>query len=395
MTKLRDISLRRKQTLIIMLTSSAVLLLACAAFVTYDVFTFRRELVESASSLAEVVGNNTTAAIDFNDPTAAEKTLAALRGEPNIVRAHVHTLDGRTFATYSREGTRAPPEVPRSLGAQHVFTAQHLHLFRPIAQGGEQVGTIELVVTLDELENRLWRYAGIAGLVLAASLLAAFGLSNQLQKLVSDPILQLAQVARTVAVDKNYSVRAAKHSNDELGQLVDGFNEMLVQIEQRDAALQAARHELEGRVTERTNELAQTNQALSVENTERKRAQAELESTHVQLLDASRRGGMAEIATNVLHNVGNVLNSVNVSAGVITESVKKSKVASLIKVVNLLREHESDLGEFLTRDARGKQVPAYLAQLADHFTAEQVAIIGELDSLRRSTSSPWWKTACA
>lgn len=363
MLSFRNLSLRRKQSLIIMLTSSLALLLACAAFVVFDVLMFRRELVESVSSLAEVVGNNTTAALDFNDPATAAQTLAALRGEPDIDSAHIHTPDGQTFATYVREGAQPPPEIPHSLEARHEFTAKHLHLFRPVMQGDEQVGTIELVANLSELPERLWRYAGLAGLVLAVSLLAAFGLSSRLQKLISDPVLHLAQVARSVALEKNYSLRATRQSSDELGQLVDGFNEMLGQIQQRDAALQAARADLEKRVEERTREL---------------------EHIHKQLVDASRRGGMAEIATNVLHNVGNVLNSVNVATGLIVESVKKSKVPRLARVVALLREHAPDLGEFITNDAKGKQVPTYLAQLSEQLLADQAAMVGELDSLRRN-----------
>ena len=118
--------------------------------------------------------------------------------------------------------------------------------------------------------------------------------------------------------------------------------------------------------------------------TERKRAQAELENLHKQLLDTSRQAGMAEIATNVLHNVGNVLNSVNISTGLIVESVKKSRASSLARVVGLLQEHAPDLGEFITHDSRGKHVPAHLAQLAVHLQAEQETNVRELELLRRN-----------
>jgi signal transduction histidine kinase len=117
---------------------------------------------------------------------------------------------------------------------------------------------------------------------------------------------------------------------------------------------------------------------------ERKRTDAELENIHKQLVEASRRGGMAEIATNVLHNVGNVLNSVNVSTGLIIESVRNSRASSLAKVVVLLGEHAHDLGAFITSDPKGKHVPAHLAQLSEHLTADQEAIVRELDSLRRN-----------
>jgi PAS domain S-box-containing protein len=117
---------------------------------------------------------------------------------------------------------------------------------------------------------------------------------------------------------------------------------------------------------------------------ERKRAEAELKDIHKQLVEASRRGGMAEIATNVLHNVGNVLNSVNISTGLIVESVKKSRASSLARVVILLREHAHDVGEFITNDFRGKHAPAHLAQLSEHLLADQAAIVSELDSLQRN-----------
>jgi signal transduction histidine kinase len=93
---------------------------------------------------------------------------------------------------------------------------------------------------------------------------------------------------------------------------------------------------------------------------------------------------MAEIATNVLHNVGNVLNSVNVSTGLVVESVKKSKVSRLARVVALLQEHAPDLGTFITNDPKGKQLPVYLAQLSEQLLADQAAMVGELDSLRRN-----------
>jgi signal transduction histidine kinase len=113
-----------------------------------------------------------------------------------------------------------------------------------------------------------------------------------------------------------------------------------------------------------------------------KETEAKLAVLHKQLLETSRQAGMAEIATNVLHNIGNVLNSVNVSASLVTDGVKKSKAASLVKVVALLREHEQDLGSFFTSDPRGKQLSAYLSQLSEHFLVDQQAMLKELDLLR-------------
>jgi len=356
----QNTSLRHKQTLIIMLTSGIVLLLACAAFIAFDTFTFRRELSERVSILADAIGNNCAAAIDFKDLKTAEEALASLHADENIVSACVYSRDGSVFAVYQGDGASrfVPPKI-RDSGQE--FTADELHLFRPVKQQGQLIGTIFVASDLKGISSRLMRYLGIAGLVLLASLLIALALSSGLQRVVSDPILKLAQVARSVALEKNYEVRAVKHSNDEIGQLVEGFNEMLEQIQARDAAIRTARDHLEVRVEERTREL---------------------ETIHKQLMEASRRGGMAEIATNVLHNVGNVLNSVNVSTGLLVERVNKSKVSNLAKVVSLLREHEHDLGEYVTNDSRGKLLPAYLAQLSEHLLTDQKEIVTEVDSLR-------------
>lgn len=115
-----------------------------------------------------------------------------------------------------------------------------------------------------------------------------------------------------------------------------------------------------------------------------KQAEAELEKVHKELLEASRRGGMAEIATNVLHNVGNVLNSVNVSATLAAENVKKSKASGLARAVELMRGHENDLGAFFAQDPQGKLLPEYLDRFSENLKANQEATLKELDSLREN-----------
>jgi PAS domain S-box-containing protein len=117
--------------------------------------------------------------------------------------------------------------------------------------------------------------------------------------------------------------------------------------------------------------------------TDLKEAQSELETLHRRLMDASRQAGRAEIATSILHNVGNVLNSVNISASVVADHVKNSKATRLNRVVTLLQENEADLGKFFTDDDRGKQLPGYLAMLASQVKADQDRIVTELASLQQ------------
>lgn len=139
--------------------------------------------------------------------------------------------------------------------------------------------------------------------------------------------------------------------------------------------------ELERRVAERTTELASTVEQLEGEIAERKRAERQKEELHRQLVDSSRRAGMAELANGVLHNVGNVLNSVNVGTNLLRDRLRSSKVAGLQRVVSLLREHEHDLAEFLANTPQGGKVPHYLEQLSAHLRQEHGELLGEADGL--------------
>jgi PAS domain S-box-containing protein len=250
------ISLQRKQTLIVMLTSGVVLLLACITFATYDVITFRRAMISNLSTLAEIVGNNSIAALDFDDPKSAEETLSALRAEPSVETGCIYNKAGNVFAIYSRT-PQNETSLPLALEFNgEYFDGRKLHLFRQIRHGQEMIGTVYVQSNLGVLYARLQRYAAIvAGIFAMASLVALF-LSRRLQKFVLGPILELVQMTRAVTREKNFSMRATKRSEDELGLLVDSFNEMLSEIQSRDSELQKATDVLEQRVEERTQELA-------------------------------------------------------------------------------------------------------------------------------------------
>ena len=120
---------------------------------------------------------------------------------------------------------------------------------------------------------------------------------------------------------------------------------------------------------------------LRAEIEDRKRIEAEMEKTHREMMAISRQAGMAEVATSVLHNVGNVLNSVNVSTSLIADKMRQSKTGNVVKVAALIREHEKDLGNYLANDPKGRQLPEYLVQLAEHLTQEQGLVLGEIGSL--------------
>ena len=273
MRRFQDLSIQRKQMLIIMLTSSVALLLACAAFGVHEVVTFRAGMVQSLSTLADVIANNSTAPVQYNVPRDAEETLGLLRSEKHIVAAWIYGRDGKVFAAYPGADAATARAAPKLEAVGHRFSRDALLLWRPIRLNGEVVGTICLRSNLEALYSRLDQYLRIVLFVLLASSFVAFVLSTRLQRLISHPILRLAETAREVAQRKNYSVRAHKQSEDEIGQLIDGFNDMLAQIQERDADLQTAHDELEYRVEHRTAELSHANDRILKEFDERARAE--------------------------------------------------------------------------------------------------------------------------
>jgi signal transduction histidine kinase len=266
MLKIRDYSIKKKLTLMNMLISGATLLLACTAFGAYELTTFRETMVRSLSIQAQIIGANSASALLFNDAKSAENTLLALRAAPMILSGGIYTLAGEPLAMYWRgAGGHTLPLPPFSAGQteEHWFAGKELMLIRSIVFQGKLIGTVYIRSDLQELNDRLVRYTGIVAVVLSLSLMAAFLLSTMLQRAATQPILKLAEAAKIVSLKKEYSVRApTTDKNDEVGLLIESFNEMLSEIQKRDAALQTSQEQLEQRVAQRTAELDATNKEL-------------------------------------------------------------------------------------------------------------------------------------
>jgi len=269
MRLLRDTSISRKLKVVILATTSVALLIASAAFVTYDLVAFRQSMASDLSTLAKVIGTNSTASLSFNHRKSAKDVLSALGAKQEVVRARIYTSDSDLFAEYVRAGESGDIPLTLQPQSQVAFTNGYLVASETINLDGETIGTVYLISNLDAFRSRLKRFAGVAAAVLVGSLLIAFLLSSRLQGLISDPISHLATTARAVSINKDYTIRAVKTGRDEMGMLIDVFNEMLSQIEDRDVELQEARDKLERRVEERTTE-------LRIEIIEREQAQAAL-----------------------------------------------------------------------------------------------------------------------
>jgi signal transduction histidine kinase/ActR/RegA family two-component response regulator len=255
MIAFRDFSFKRKLVLIIMMTSIAALLLASAAFAVLDRISLRSSMVQDLNSLADIIAAHSTAALRFNDAAAAEEILSALGARPHISGACVYSGNGVVLARYARRKADAAT-LPSSPGPPGIrFEREHLVIFHKVLLNGEQLGTIYIESDMNELNQRMRYYAGIASLVLLASIGVAYMVSGSLQRIITVPIQILAAAAKRVSTDRDYSLRVAKQSDDELGLLTEAFNEMLAQIQSRDKDLQRAHDDLERRVDERTLQL--------------------------------------------------------------------------------------------------------------------------------------------
>jgi signal transduction histidine kinase/CheY-like chemotaxis protein len=256
----RNLSIQRKLRLIIMATVGGALMLACAVLLTYDQFTFKDDMRSDLGILADIFGSNSTAALSFGDQKDARAILSGLRAKRSIIRADIYSAGGKPFAEYVRDGGPSDSTAARGIHPDGSwFEGNRLKLSRNIVFDNQAIGSVYLESDLDDLHSRLKRFTGIVIGVLLLSALFALALSTRLQRIISRPIAHLAATARTISREKNYSGRAIKETDDELGQLIDTFNEMLTEIEFRDEELLNHRVRLEGEVNARTAELVHTN----------------------------------------------------------------------------------------------------------------------------------------
>jgi len=273
---IRDWPIKRKLTAILLLISGLVLVLTSAAFVTYQVVTFRQTMRNNLATRSRILAANSTAALAFANEADATEILAALKYDPHMVAAALYTQDGRVLATYPVAASA--DLIPAALQPDgYRFERGRLVGFTPVAQGGnERLGTLYLASDTKAVSDALRLSGIIAVVVLAIAMLAAYALAAALQGRISAPILALADTAKVASTGQDYSVRAPKFGEDELGVLTDAFNEMLRRIEQQKQELQQHALGLEQRVAERTQELEHRNEQL-------KRNAAELLASNTEL----------------------------------------------------------------------------------------------------------------
>jgi two-component system, sensor histidine kinase and response regulator len=271
-------TIRRQLTLVVLCTSLLGLGIVYATFEFYVRASFRRTLTGELSVLADSVAANSHVPLAFHEQEWAEDALGELGAERRVVAACLYGSDGKILAEYRRAGIGSDLHIPYSENDGARFTADSLTLHRTIFFKGAKLGSISIVSDLTELQVRMREYMEISALALFLSIVTTVFLSSRLLRLITEPILQLAEVAGKVSSDENYALRAIPQSNDEVGRLILSFNGMLERIQERDTRLKEAKDELEMRVEARTKE-------LQLEVAERVRAQEAL-SEERQILRA-------------------------------------------------------------------------------------------------------------
>jgi PAS domain S-box-containing protein len=268
MPQIRNSSIQRKLTFVIVCTSLVGLCLACLSFEFYERINFRSAMTSQLSALADILGANTAASLAFSDRKSAQDMLAALRAERHIVAACLYDNRGKVFAEYRRDGIGPEFAMPpwHEDGAQ--FQKDSLTLYRSISLESEKTGNIAIISDLGALQAKIKQYTEISVVVILFSILATYLVSSRLLRLITEPILHLAQVAARVTAKEDYTLRALPRGEDEVGTLIGSFNQMLERIQERDAALQGTKGELERRVQARTQELQlEVNERMRAEET--------------------------------------------------------------------------------------------------------------------------------
>ncbi|THJ20248.1 MAG: response regulator [Nitrospira sp. CG24D] len=369
----KDWPIQRKLTGMALFSTGLALLLVLLAFVVNDIVSFRSAIESRMTSLADVIGTNSTAALTFQDHKAAADTLAALRQEPHVFFAEIVAEDRTPFATYLRphEATEVvtpvemTPSVPLDERKQNRVIGDYLEIVTPITLDGHRIGWSLIRSDLTELSQRLTRSILIALGIFLLSGLVSLAVSRWLQCAITDPLLRLVATTRAVSDTGNYSLRAETVSpHDEIGILVTGLNRMLEQIQSQHEQLQRHREELEQEVLQRTAELVTAKDAAEAASQAKSQFLANM--SHEIRTPMNGVLGMAELLLNSpltekqRHLAGSVHRSGTALLGIINDILDFSKIEAgkleLERVEFGLRDTIEEAVELFAEPAGKKEV---------------------------------------
>lgn len=271
MNFLSNITLAEKLRRIILLVSGSALLIASLTFVTLEYFSYRDALHQRISVLADFIATNSSAALSFDDAGTADKLLKSLRAEASVNAAVLYKNDGAKLASYSKNtelvqknelqfATRLD-EKGRIKSEEFRFSGDNLDLMKPVVLADEVIGYLTIEASLLPLYEKIFDFLLIASVIILAIFLLVYLLSISLQKRISAPIQQLVDGMQQVSDEQDYTIRLTPGDKDEVGILINRFNGMLEQIEERDQKLNSYREDLEIKVEQRTSSLLEAKEA--------------------------------------------------------------------------------------------------------------------------------------
>jgi signal transduction histidine kinase/ActR/RegA family two-component response regulator len=237
-----NLTLRRKLITIGIAASATALLICSLVFLIATYIAVQRSVRDDVVAQAAIVADNSTAALAFSDQEAATETLRALRAKPNIDVACLYDLGGDLFTFFAAADNQHCPATPP--GAGQVLMATAVTITQPIVVGGRELGTLHLRGNMDELVSRMKVTAGVVLFGFIVGMTAAILIASRLERVILSPLRVLADTALRISHGSDYSLRATRQSDDEIGRLVDSFNGMVDQVERRDRRLSAANDEL-------------------------------------------------------------------------------------------------------------------------------------------------------
>jgi PAS domain S-box-containing protein len=228
-------SVRGKLMRVVLVTTAIAVAVAGIAMLTHDLTVYRQSWAVDLSNEAAILALSTAPALAFDDHVVAERNLSALRARPRVKIAAIYSQDGNLYAAYARENESVPAHVPPISGV-HV-SGQRIEVAQPVVRGGESLGTIYLRAQYDVL-GRVETYLEIFALVTLLSMIVAYAFSRRLQTVITAPLEAMTSVAHGIVNRRDYSLRAQKTTDDEIGVVVVAFNSMLDEVEARTRALQ-------------------------------------------------------------------------------------------------------------------------------------------------------------
>jgi len=256
--------IKSKILFIVLLTSFVALLMSLLLFIFFAAEKYKENLVDEMTVLADVIGNRSTAAIEFFDEQTAQENLRSLKVKDSIIKACLYDYTDNEFTIYERAAKKS--ECPVYNKPRTIFTGKTIQVFREIRMNTEKVGSIFIESDLKDLRKNYQKYTLYSLISIIAGAIIAYFVSRSLSKIISDPITSLHKAAQQVTENSDYSISVKKQSSDEIGVLVDAFNEMLLQIQIREKEVLEVNDNLEDKVKKRTFELEKAKQEAEIAN---------------------------------------------------------------------------------------------------------------------------------